>query len=103
MDSSIIDFDQRVGTVYKLYNTVNDLTCIDSTMLPITEVMNHITSMYYAKHPSLFYKYMREIRIENWRIKILDVKFIKSINELDAIVEACIQKEGCFKKLSFKE
>ena len=54
MDTSEIDFDMRVVTIYKLYNTINDWICIDSTMLLITEVMNHMTSMCYSKHPSLF-------------------------------------------------
>ena len=73
MDSSEIDFDQRVGTVYKLYNIVNDWVCIDQTMIPVTDVINEMTSMYYSNYPCPFYEYMREIGIENWRIKILDV------------------------------
>ena len=103
MDTSEIDFDQRVGIVYKLYNIVNDWECIDSTMIPITDVINEMTSMYYSNHPSLFYKYMREIGIENWRIKILEVKFVTKISELDNMETKCIEREGCVGKLSFKD
>ena len=87
----------RVGTIYKLYNTVNDWTSIKYTILPITNVIDNITLTYKSKHPSSFNMYMREIELENWRIKILDVKFIKSIHELDALREECIRKdkEGC--------
>ena len=100
MDTSEIDFDQRVGTVYKLYNIVNDWTSIKYTILPITDVINNITLTYHSKHPSSLY--MCEIGLENWRIKILDVKFVNSISELDALEKECIEREGCAGKLSFK-
>ena len=91
MDSSIIDHNMKLATIYKLYNTVNDWVSIEYTILPITDVIDNITLTYHSKHPSSFNTYMREIGLENWRIKILDVKFIESIYELDALKEECIR------------
>ena len=56
MDTCEIDFDMRLGTIYKLYNIVSGWTCIDSTMIPITEVINEMTSMYYSNYPCSFNK-----------------------------------------------
>ena len=69
----------------------------------LDEVINEMTSLFYAKHPTLLYKCMREVGIENWRIKILDVKFVNSITELDKMEKECIEREGCVGELSFKD
>jgi hypothetical protein len=100
MESSVIDFDQKLGVVYKLYNVIDNWYCVDSTMTPITDVINEMIISYYKDNTSLFFREMRKIGIENWRIKILDVKFVKSISELDAMETECIKKEELNRNIS---
>jgi group I intron endonuclease len=97
----IVD-DVIVGRIYLLFNSVDQYIYVGSTALPLTKRLGDHMYSYNQHIDTPIYNHMQKVGLENWTMKLLDVKFVTSKPELFSLEQTWINRFNPVHLLNFR-